>query len=442
GISKSLSSYQSAVLDHTKALYKSAPPVIPAARGNVSVASPALSVATDDSATDTFNRYSVEKLVRKSVTTYRDLGDMRSSVDNLYRELHECQQLAIDKGIQLNAKATAARTGDVLVSEKDRRDAFVQALRLIAEKLGLVCYTDKSTGEGGVEVFSVTVCGDIIVLDVDIDSRTVVRKVKLTYATDTQHDEGTDRLFNHNVREMDFAALERNLGMLAKLDKLNSKYKPADFFHQSNAIIRTLDTVAKKEVDALHGQYSELIERGSGIPLPHYHRPAPQVLLYVRREVAAMMSNDGWRRLLESRGTDSEIQRSVLAKCGTWATLDWQPAVTADGGAGAWGFLPPSYDSFVVVDPTNFPNYSQLRLIDQPHPTIQELSIKYIDPRVATATSAGLGKDSGASLGILKSPITNGGVIGSPLSSAQQQHGSANMLAPYGLVLNLESQLY
>ncbi|KAJ1912026.1 hypothetical protein H4219_005752 [Mycoemilia scoparia] len=462
---------------------------------------------------DSKQRGDLEKQIRKSSTMFKELGGMRNRLGGMIDDMQECRSKMhkvinedenSNKDNQIDTKSIL---GNGSGNSEDPCSYIVKNLERIANELGLVSYVDtskldtmatNSSGSGGSggetkRITSVTICGDIIVLDVDIDSKGCVQKVKLSFASEAQHDHAADQLFEKTVKHLDFVKLKNYLAVLSTFDKLNKKFKPIDFFHATNVLTNSLEGISELELMNIAAKSGEssgllgLLERGTGIPISYFNRPGPQILFYLPKPIiSGLKRNSGGvdlKKLMRQIGattktSDGDGQDNVrlvqnIAKLGIFAWITWEPYLPTtknhvsnsnnDNNAGSNTtvgaplstssspqpkntkkplqiFLPLPYKTFVVKDVSTFPNFSKLHMFEEKHPTIENLTIKYIEqqPIVESNSDSAMDIDK-------ESPTQKGGIedeYSGSLSSRFTKSEIASLLTtPYISVLRFDKSI-
>ncbi|KAF9362746.1 hypothetical protein BGX34_005574 [Mortierella sp. NVP85] len=199
----------------------------------------------DSSSAPAFRKYS--SLLKEENTLDEALYSVKSS-------LKQCQ------------KTISAASQDGIV----KSDHLINTIRDMATELGLECYLDTgSRPESVLPVSTLTIGGNVIVIDIDIDGVGAILRVKVSYASEIHQDERIDRLLAHNLQckcskllqklpergqakegklahlpdcSRDFDAFSKNLKALATLDSFSKKYPDIDFFHN----IRSMDADLKE----------------------------------------------------------------------------------------------------------------------------------------------------------------------------------------------------
>ncbi|OLY81882.1 hypothetical protein AYI68_g4010 [Smittium mucronatum] len=125
--------------------------------------------------------------VKKVLTTFKSKGEKQNLVSTLYRDLKACRtdlDLVSFEKIRFQVLHSSP-SYDIRISN------WRKYLKKLSERIGLNHYEDDSGKEN---VFTtVTICGDVFVLDVDIGNDGNIHKAAVSYAIDDVHD-GNDNL--------------------------------------------------------------------------------------------------------------------------------------------------------------------------------------------------------------------------------------------------------
>ncbi|KAJ1942053.1 hypothetical protein EC988_006592, partial [Linderina pennispora] len=187
----------------------------------------------------------------RAIASAQELSTMRQSTDGLHVDLVKCKSMLMDSAA--DAISTALESGF-----KGDADLLVDRAKALASKLGLASYTDEQTNSG-TKVTTVTLAGEILVIDVDLSDNPDFLKVKVSYASETEHDERIDALMLSKLKKRDIHGFERLIEEMAELDKLTKVRTPANFLHNMFAMVATLNEIQKQELAALDGDAKQLL---------------------------------------------------------------------------------------------------------------------------------------------------------------------------------------
>ncbi|KAJ3155268.1 hypothetical protein HDU86_004358 [Geranomyces michiganensis] len=151
-------------------------------------------------------------------------------------------------------------------------DKVVQKLQSLTEELQLQFYS--SQDEANV---TVTICGMIFVVDIEVDFFGTITKARLSYASDTQSQdqqhELADKLLTDTLSKGQFATFKRALASLAFLDGHAG-------FPQFKCIENDLISIYAIELANSVGKPESVMMHGHGIPLMHIERFGPTVVYW------------------------------------------------------------------------------------------------------------------------------------------------------------------
>ncbi|KAJ1927764.1 hypothetical protein IWQ60_002660 [Tieghemiomyces parasiticus] len=181
--------------------------------------------------------------------------------------------------LQEGLQALRGQCGDPELETQQR----VQQLLDLAHEQRMTHYVD-SHASAGRNTTTVTLCGAIAVVDVELAGTGEILSTKVTYATGATPDPRVDRTLTDQLARRDEPAFAQSIATLALLDRLTTQYERIDFFRLMHVIRRDLCTIFDAERTALDGSLPAVLSKGHGIPYPDCYRPAP-TLLYWAPEV-------------------------------------------------------------------------------------------------------------------------------------------------------------
>ncbi|KAJ1951469.1 hypothetical protein FBU59_000134 [Linderina macrospora] len=313
----------------------------------------------------------------RAVASAQELSTMRQSTDNLHVDLVKCKMILMDSAAA--SISTALESGF-----KGDAELLVERAKALANKLGLASYTDEQTS-GGAKVTTVTLAGEILVIDVDLSDSVELLKVKVSYASETEHDERIDALMLSRLKKRDIHGFEQLIEEMAELDKLTKVRTPANFLHNMFAMVATLKEIQKQELAALDGDVKQLLRYGSGISLPHTCHVGASSLLYVPAVLKAGISDAGWAQL----ATSTYPSMAVFDKC-NWLHFGWEPAQPAQC------FLSALFQQHCLSPEYMIEDSASHRVVSSPHPTIHGLQLRFLEFIRRQASPHQMQVDSGA----------------------------------------------
>ncbi|KAF8986134.1 hypothetical protein BGZ46_009245 [Entomortierella lignicola] len=192
-----------------------------------------------------------------------------------------------------------------------KMEHLISTIRDMATELGLECYLETgSRSDNSVYVSTLTIGGNVIVIDIDVESTGAILRCKVSYASEIHQDERVDRLLAHNLRckcgkllqttsgtgkaaegklihlpdcSRDFEAFSKNLKALATLDSFSKRYPNVDFFHNMKAIDVDLKELFKREMILTGRNLHKVLTQGHGIPMTHAVSPGPSVAYWASK---------------------------------------------------------------------------------------------------------------------------------------------------------------
>ncbi|KAF9438805.1 hypothetical protein BGZ76_004404 [Entomortierella beljakovae] len=216
-----------------------------------------------------------------------------------------------------------------------KMEHLISTIRDMSTELGLECYLETgSRTENSVSVSTLTIGGNVIVIDIDVDSTGSIIRVKVSYASEIHQDERVDRLLAHNLRckcgkllqttpgsgkasegnlthlsdcSRDFDAFSKNLEALATLDSFSKKYPDVDFFHNMKSIDVDLKELFKREMAITGRDIFKVLTQGHGIPMTHAVLPGPSVSYWVSKNDLFGVSWDDLSTAIE-QGANEKVK--------------------------------------------------------------------------------------------------------------------------------------
>ncbi|KAI8323529.1 hypothetical protein GQ54DRAFT_296720 [Martensiomyces pterosporus] len=341
----------------------------------------------------------------RAIAAAQELGEMRQITDSLHEDIAKCRSVLLDAAADAISQALArSPTGQSLL--------LVDRVKAIAGKLGLAHYTDVQT-HAGTEVTTVTLAGEILVIDVDISEDEERVKVKVSYVSETEHDERIDALMLRKLRSGDIRGFEALIGEMAQLDKLTKARSPANFIHNMFAIVATLAQIQSEELGALDGDIRQLLRYGSGIALPHTRHVGPSSLFYMPAAVKAGLTDEEWEALDANASADI----TMFDTC-KWLYYTWEPSSSVHC------FLSALFQQFCLPPEYSIEDSASHKVLVISHPTIHGLELRFLQ----FIGSKGEAKDPNAM----------------QVDGAEKDVGSDindEFWVPYALVANLEPSM-
>ncbi|KAF9917665.1 hypothetical protein BX616_000298 [Lobosporangium transversale] len=193
-----------------------------------------------------------------------------------------------------------------------KTEHLINTIRDMATGLGLECYLETgSRPDSMLPVSTLTIGGNVIVIDIDVESTGAILRVKVSYASEIHQDERIDRLLGHNLRckcgklvhtttektgkatetklvhlpdcSRDFDAFSKNLKALATLDSFSKKYPNIDFFHNIRSMDMDLKELFRREMSLTGRDLNRVLTCGHGIPMTHEVSPGPSVAYWASK---------------------------------------------------------------------------------------------------------------------------------------------------------------
>ncbi|KAJ3191529.1 hypothetical protein HK101_007647 [Irineochytrium annulatum] len=135
------------------------------------------------------------------------------------------------------------------------------------------------------QVTTVTLCGTVFVVDIDVKATGEIVKAKLTYASeDIPTDDGVDRVLADLLRKNDTASFAACIRHLTLLDR------HMDLHHLGRALQTDLEAIHALEVAGANGgagnEYEskrEAMSRGHGLPLVNFKRLGTTLVIWERK---------------------------------------------------------------------------------------------------------------------------------------------------------------
>ncbi|KAJ1973619.1 hypothetical protein H4R34_005011 [Dimargaris verticillata] len=266
-------------------------------------------------ASEAFNLVTAATLLRKAHTSMRE----ESRLLSLQQQYQETMAICLQ---QLKTHSDDAR----LVAEQ-----LVQQLKDIAERQRMTYYVDTSNSTSDQQVTTVTLCGSIVVIDVDVTGDNgQVLQVKVTYATGSKPDAKVDHILSQQLKQGDLAAFTKSVATLALLDRLTKQHEPIDFFRIMLVVGQDLQAIFDRERVAAHQDLNQVLKFGHGIPCHDCFHPGP-TLLY-------------WMPSLDRHQCENQLMADP-ASCSDRFHALW---ISVEESTVPMCFLPPDRDSFIV----------------------------------------------------------------------------------------------
>ncbi|KAF9357270.1 hypothetical protein BGX26_004013 [Mortierella sp. AD094] len=228
-----------------------------------------------------------------------------------------------------NTLRAASQDGNI------KTEHLISTIRDMATELGLECYLETgSRVDNLVSVSTLTIGGNVIVIDIDVESTGAILRVKVSYASEIHQDERVDRLLAHNLRckcgkllqtapgsgkasegnlthlpdcSRDFDAFSKNLRALATLDSFSKKYPNVDFFHNMRSIDVDFKELFKREMTITGRNLHKVLTQGHGIPMTHAVLPGPSVAYWASKANLLDVSWDDLSTAIE-QGANEKVK--------------------------------------------------------------------------------------------------------------------------------------
>ncbi|KAJ1801241.1 hypothetical protein LPJ59_000455 [Coemansia sp. RSA 2399] len=312
------------------------------------------------------NNPNLATITNRTTAAAQELASMRQIADSLHEDVDKCRSFLLD--------AAADAISRSLTNQFDSSDGtglstmLIERLKAISKRLGLAYYTDVQKREGEGEITTVTLAGGILVIDVDIGSTIGQLNVKVSYVSDIEHDERINTLMLRRLRTGDIHGFERLVQEMATLDRLTNERSPANFIHNTFAIISTLAEIQRQELAALDGDSSQLLRHGTGIALPHTRHIGPSTLYYIPAVSKAGLTTSEWSSL-ESNSLDGIAD---VAGC-NWLSYSWEPTSSPRC------FLSALFNQHCLSPDYMIEDSESHKVLTVHHPTIQGLDMRFLE---------------------------------------------------------------
>ncbi|KAI1318573.1 hypothetical protein EDD11_006264 [Mortierella claussenii] len=217
-----------------------------------------------------------------------------------------------------------------------KTEHLINTVRDMATDLGLECYLETgSRPDSLLPVSTLTMGGNVIVIDIEVESTGAIIRVKVSYASDIHQDDRIDRLLAHNLRckcgklthsatekgdkttegklthlpecSRDFKAFSKNLKALATLDSFSKKYPNIDFFHNIRSMDLDLRELFKREMSITGRDLHKVFTQGHGIPMTHAVLPGPSLAYWASKADLLDVSWDSLTATIE-QGANEKVK--------------------------------------------------------------------------------------------------------------------------------------
>ncbi|KAF8934507.1 hypothetical protein BGZ58_005666 [Dissophora ornata] len=237
---------------------------------------------------------------RKYSSLLKDETGLEEAVHTVKANLKQCQ----------NTIRAASHDGSI------KTDHLINTIRDMATELGLECYLETgSRPDSLLPVSTLTIGGNVIVIDIDVESTGAILRVKVSYASEIHQDERatlgkgktSEALIHSPDCSRDFDAFSRNLRALATLDSFSKKYPSVDFFHNIRSMDVDLKELYKREMIITGRDLRRVVTQGHGIPMNHAVLPGPSVAYWASKESLLDVSWDSLATAIE-QGANEKVK--------------------------------------------------------------------------------------------------------------------------------------
>ncbi|KAJ1663573.1 hypothetical protein IW140_004860 [Coemansia sp. RSA 1813] len=305
-------------------------------------------------------------ITNRATAASQELVSMRQITDALHEDVDKCRSFLLDAAADAISRSLTNQCASLV--NTSQTTMIIERLKAIAKRLGLAHYTDVQKRESEGEITTVTLAGGILVIDVDIGSNMEQLKVKVSYVSDIEHDERINTLMLGRLRAGDIRGFEKLVQEMATLDRLTNERSPANFIHNTFAIISTLAEIQKQEISALDGDSSQLLRYGTGIALPHAHHVGPSTLYYMPAVSRAGLTSNEWGAL-ESNSLDGIAD---VSGC-NWLYYSWESSSSPRY------FLPALFNQHCLSPDYTIEDSDSHKVVTVHHPTIHGLDMRFLE---------------------------------------------------------------
>ncbi|KAJ2551780.1 hypothetical protein EV175_003565 [Coemansia sp. RSA 1933] len=313
------------------------------------------------------NNPNLMTITNRTTAAAQELVQMRQITDSLHEDADKCCAFLLDAAADAISRSltdqhhpTENAVGQTIV--------LIERLKATAKRLGLAYYTDVQKVDGQGEVTTVTLAGGILVIDVDIGSTMKQLKVKVSYVSDIEHDERINTLMLRRLEAGDIRGFEKLVQEMATLDRLTNERSPANFIHNTFAVISTLAEIQRQEISALDGDSSQLLRYGTGIALPHARHVGPSTLYYIPAIAKAGLTASDWRDL-EENSLDGIADVSGCS----WLYYAWEPTNVPHC------FLSALFSQHCLSSDYTLEDSESHKVVTVKHPTIHGLDMRFLE---------------------------------------------------------------
>ncbi|KAF9974437.1 hypothetical protein BGZ73_002179 [Actinomortierella ambigua] len=226
---------------------------------------------------------------RKYSTLLKEETVLEGALANVKLNLKSCQNLL----------RAASHDGNT------RSDHILNTVKEMATSLGLECYLDAVAQPSSAQsVSTLTVGGTVIVIDID---RLLVLNLQCKCQRLMQNDRVDGMLLHQPDCTRNFETFDRNLTVLATLDKLTKIYPHVDFFQNVRALDLDFKEIYRREMVAYQGNLEKVLLQAHGIPLMHAVYAGPSVAYWAPYKDLSQLD---WQSLSEfvDQGANEKIR--------------------------------------------------------------------------------------------------------------------------------------
>ncbi|KAJ9083727.1 hypothetical protein DSO57_1031818 [Entomophthora muscae] len=152
---------------------------------------------------------------------------------------------------------------------------YTVTLKTMARELKLDHFTDDHD-----TFVTMTICGKLIVIDIDISNAGDILKVKVNHPNDDNFSEKIDKMILDDLKSYNMVAVYSNIAALAALDIQSSVNSKIDFLHVFRALGHDLDFIYQMELKSLGDDLRAHMHAGIGFPLTHYKHWGPSLICW------------------------------------------------------------------------------------------------------------------------------------------------------------------
>ncbi|PVU92101.1 hypothetical protein BB561_004038 [Smittium simulii] len=208
--------------------------------------------------------------LKKTLNSFKDRSNARLQVDLLYQDLSFCEHVLACTIFSRIKSTLLKKANEKSLTNTVWKDYFNQ----LCQRLGLSFYEDGPSDSQATT--TITICGEIFVLDIEINESSEISKTTVSYDMVESGDNKIGELLLSYLRTFELNLFEINVASLSQMDWLSKKFAPSNFFTKTLETTSLLEKITSIAEISSKDLLVDAINKNNGIVIENlkFHGPS------------------------------------------------------------------------------------------------------------------------------------------------------------------------